>query len=417
MDYRTQNEIEQAILASVMNKPHYLNELGITQEYFLIDLNRKIFEVIKKCYDKEHKEILLASLPEVLNNNELDYYFKIQDSFVSDVQLENYIKKLSDNYKHFKMEKALELYKTNAIDDVELMKMWQDLNETSLFAVEEPTPTPEEIYKMVTSKNDVLEFKQYKVLGSNVRFEQGALHVIGARTGVGKSTLALNLMNDLSQNQKYKCIYFNIEMGEDSLYKRLIGMNGRIKLNNLNTSTAQDITKIWDNIRDRNITFKNSALYIEDLNSQILREQRKIENKNKHIIVFIDYLGLVRTKGRYNSDRERIGQMVRDMRAVTQDRKCTMFLLVQLNRSVEDDPKLEHLKDSGEVEQTAHTVILLSDETYKKNKNTNEPTHTMRLSVAKNRTGSLCQMFMKFHKETQLFVEMTRQEIEQELAK
>ena len=118
--------------------------------------------------------------------------------------------------------------------------------------------------------------------------------------------------------------------------------------------------------------------------------------------------------------------MVRDLHAITKDRHCTLFLLAQINRDAVDKrnkvtkPTLENLKDTGELEQTGHCIILLNDNTKNKivqNKLDHSSdddytpmqdpdTHEMELIVAKNRSGRTGDILTKFHRATCLFTEI-----------
>ena len=46
---------------------------------------------------------------------------------------------------------------------------------------------------------------------------------------------------------------------------------------------------------------------------------------------------------------------------ITKDYNCTIFLVAQINRQGSDKPSMEDLKDSGELEQTADTIMILHD--------------------------------------------------------
>lgn len=409
MDTDTQNRTEQAILGAVINKPKYLHELGITADYFLIGMNQVIYKSLLSSYDEDTKEINMARLGTILNNNELDYYIRLQESYVSDVQLENYVNDLSDRYITHQFEQITEELKDGTITIEGAKNKTKELYERNLFAVSQELPTPPELFEMISQKDSTINFRIYKNLGTKIGFKENSLHVISARTSIGKSALSLNLFNDLSQNPKYKCMYFNLEMEPQEIYERLIAMNTRIKTNEL-PNHKNEIENAWSDIRNR-IYIKSDGLYIEDLNRKILKEQKKAENHNKHFIVFIDYLGLIRTRSKYNSDREKIGQMVRDIHAIMKDRQCTIFLLVQLNRGADDTPpSITNLKDSGEIEQTAHSVLLLRDLSHEQKKGEGDETHIMLLDVVKNRSGRKGQISMKYHHTTQLFSEMTEQE-------
>ena len=109
-------------------------------------------------------------------------------------------------------------------------------------------------------------------------------------------------------------------------------------------------------IYDLNYEVVQGSKTIKSIKSKIIREQR-----DGHLIVFIDYVGYVKGKVNQN-DRERIGEIVREFNDITKDYNCTIFLVAQINRNGSDKPTMQDLKDSGELEQTADTIILIHDQ-------------------------------------------------------
>lgn len=77
--------------------------------------------------------------------------------------------------------------------------------------------------------------------------------IIAARTGIGKSGFCLNLLEDISD--RYNCIYFNMEISEKQLYQRLVSINSRIpmtELDNIKTKYQEDsILKYCQRISDK----------------------------------------------------------------------------------------------------------------------------------------------------------------------
>ena len=78
-----------------------------------------------------------------------------------------------------------------------------------------------------------------------------------------------------------------------------------------------------------------------------------------------------------------MGEIVRALQIMTKDYHCTIFLLAQINREGVIKPTVENLKDTGELEQSGHCVLLLSDlESTSQN-----DVHRMEIYIGKNRSG------------------------------
>ena len=97
--------------------------------------------------------------------------------------------------------------------------------------------------------------------------------------------------------------------------------------------------------------------------------------------------------------------VAKKIRGLCLDYNCTIFGLCQLSRESQKDerePKLQDLRDSGEIEQSARKVILLYNRDYKKQidiKNVD-------ILVAKNDDGSCLVKNFKFDTKKQKFVEV-----------
>jgi len=86
-------------------------------------------------------------------------------------------------------------------------------------------------------------------------------------------------------------------------------------------------------------------------------------------LLVVDYLGLVQASGRYRGQRvNETGETTRGLKALAKELGVPIILLCQLNRAVEsrDDkkPRLPDLRDSGDIEQDADTVIFCYREEY-----------------------------------------------------
>ena len=79
--------------------------------------------------------------------------------------------------------------------------------------------------------------------------------------------------------------------------------------------------------------------------------------------------------------------------------KTIVIALAQLNRQLQNTasrvPDISHLRDSGQIEQDANMIILLSQNGDEK--------HQVNLEVAKNRSGAVGKMSLDFIPECTLF--------------
>ena len=117
----------------------------------------------------------------------------------------------------------------------------------------------------------------------------------------------------------------------------------------------------------------------------------------------MDHIGLINGDG--NSLYEKMTNIAKKIRGMCLDYNCTIFGLCQLSRESqkeEREPKLQDLRDSGEIEQSARKVILL----YNKDSKKQNEIKDVDVLVAKNDDGNRIIKNFKFHTKKQKFMEV-----------
>ena len=217
----------------------------------------------------------------------------------------------------------------------------------------------------------------------------------------GKTAFALNLLDNLSD--KYQCVYFNMEMSKNVLYKRLVALKTGVtlmELNNLKNLSRDIKLKIKEammELEKRRIVLFNKSTTTAQIKNAI--PQIKTD---KHIIVFLDHIGLIKAKG--NSLYEKMTSVAKELREISLDNNCTIIGLCQLSREAQKQdavPKLQDLRDSGEIEQSARKVLML----YNKTRNKDARVQDVDIIIAKNDDGNKITKEFKFDRFTQKFKE------------
>ena len=129
----------------------------------------------------------------------------------------------------------------------------------------------------------------------------------------------------------------------------------------------------------------------------------RMKDLNRHTVVFIDHLGLVKIDG-MRSLYEQATEVAKELRQICLEYDCTIISASQLNRGAysSDEITLSMLKDSGELENSASKVMLL----YKsKEANKDDLMHELVFDEAKNRDGYTGIINAIYDKEKQIFSE------------
>lgn len=244
-----------------------------------------------------------------------------------------------------------------------------------------------------------------QVLGNGL--EGGMMFIIAGRPGTGKTAYAINLAIEMLQKQPDVQIdFFTLEMTKIAMAKRFVsrltGINS-YKFKNTKTMLKDDekveVIAKMDWLNDTGLRVHDSKFKLSDIERTI--RQRRHENQDGEYIAFIDYVGLVNAGGGLDRYLE-VGKISRTLKLLTNELNIPIVVLSQLNRGVESrqdkKPVLSDLRESGDLEQDANVVGLLSQD--------QELDHVINLDIAKNREGMLATIPYEFYKPATTFREI-----------
>lgn len=240
----------------------------------------------------------------------------------------------------------------------------------------------------------------FSELDGLMRMAKQQLIVMAARPTMGKTSIALNIMEYLAVEHGEPVAMFNMEMTEHELGQRMISAKADVSMQrmaegNMNSfevdSAASKIQKapIW--IYDR----KGQTV------AQIATRCRRLKNKGGLSLIVIDYLGLIRPTTNYNSRREQVDEISRNLKELAGSIDCPVFVCAQFNRDLEKTarkPRLDDLRDSGAIEQDADIVLALYEK--EKDRKDERTGATIRdLAILKNRKGTTGDIELLFYKQ------------------
>lgn len=367
-----QFDIEQCVLACIVMKPSLINELYVDINCFEDDYHKWLLAFFKDGYNR-YKKLDPVILTNAIKNDKdktkfINYFLELQEILVTTSSYYEYQQMLVEKRKDKLMREELTRFENKDISSDELLENLTTINNDSMIIQQNNKVSPEDMISMIRNKDKLLEFDKFKAFNEKLHFKKKTINVIGARPSEGKSALALNLFCDLAKT--YKCLYFNMEMTEVEVYERMLAIEGNYTLSDINNPQTEYQDQKIREVANKLYTYKyeliNGSKTVSAIKNKIIKEQR-----DGHVIVFIDYVGYIVGKSGQN-DRERIGEAVRELNNITKDYNCTIFLVAQINRQGTDTPTMQDLKDSGELEQTADTIILIHDENREDNKDIKE---------------------------------------------
>lgn len=196
-------------------------------------------------------------------------------------------------------------------------------------------------------------------------FHPGQMIIIAARPGVGKSTLALDIMRNASINNGLTSIMFSLEMGRNELTMRLLSAEAQIRLGAMRGGKMK--SEEWDKLVKRMAEIADSPLFIDDSPNVTMMEirakaRRLKQQKDLHLIV-VDYLQLMSSGKKVESRQQEVAEFSRQLKLLAKELEVPVIAVSQLNRGPEQRndkrPQVSDLRESGSLEQDADMVLLL----------------------------------------------------------
>lgn len=220
-------------------------------------------------------------------------------------------------------------------------------------------------------------------------FRAGSLNVLAGRPSMGKSTLALNIANHLSNTKNV--LFFSLEMSQVQLMMKMVSCDSNIPLTKVEKGNLNDDeqTNFYESLakagnKNMNIIDK-SGLSVKN----IFSTAKKLNSDKKIDIILIDYLQIMKyDKGREVSE---LGNITRELKYLSKDLDIPIILLSQLSRGVESRenkrPFMSDLRSSGEIEQDADMIMFVYRDDYYHDDSPDRG--QAELIVAKNRMGQI----------------------------
>lgn len=193
--------------------------------------------------------------------------------------------------------------------------------------------------------------------------EGGDLVVIGARPAVGKSAFAIQMASQIADNG-FKPHIFNLEMTEKQMFERMVSYESGISQHRLRVADCFKGEEERIRFNNANIKLATRDNLLISTGSRSIAEIRREVRQSKPDIVIIDYLQLLKPETSYKGNRyAEVGAISHAAKALAMEMNIPVVILSQLNRMSESrdnkEPSMAEIRESGDVEQDAGTIILL----------------------------------------------------------
>lgn len=235
-----------------------------------------------------------------------------------------------------------------------------------------------DVYRAVEKREDCRNRGVVQGLGSGFHeidemtsgFHPGDMVIIAGRPSMGKTAIALNMLDYVTRVCRKPAVIFSLEMGRYLLAERQMASLCEVNSNKLRRGivTVEDYAKLQKAAE----LLKDTSLLIHDESTltpfQLRSKARKLKREHKIEMIVVDYLQLMHVGGKIENRQQEITTISRQIKSLARELEVPVIVLSQLNRGPEgrEDhrPRMSDLRESGSLEQDADLVILLHREAY-----------------------------------------------------
>lgn len=220
----------------------------------------------------------------------------------------------------------------------------------------------------------------------------GELIVLAARPAMGKSSFAMNIVENAAKKGK-SCAVFSLEMPKAQIAQRLLCSCAGVPLSNASRADLSDAQ--WRSLFDTATVLGKFNIFVDDSSlitpAQILSKCRKLKSRYGLDLLVIDYIQLMSSGKRNVENRQQeVSDISRSLKIMAKELDVPVIALSQLSRQIEmrqGKPQLSDLRESGAIEQDADIVMFIHKE--KTDNESGQKDDERELIVAKHRNGAL----------------------------
>ncbi len=378
-------EAEQAVLGALLLNWGAMSEVVsiLRPDRFYSLQNQVIYEAMQKLFSKNATGDTISLINELTVENKLEqaggaaYIASLTDTVPSAANIDYYAQMVLDRASRRDLITISSELKASSFNLQKESKSLLDEAEQKIFALAEHNETTQ-----VYSAKDIM-FKEIELIEARYKsknqftgvptgfarldtmtsgFQKSELIIIGARPSIGKTALALSIIQNIACEKRIPCGFFSLEMPYESIGMRLLAQEARVPMQKIRSGMLKvdDVKKIQDAAG----RWFEAPLYTVDTPNMKLIDLRAVARRmvknNKVEIIFIDYIGLISTEDPTAPVFEQVSLISKSLKALARELNIPIVALCQVARDAEgQEPNLAQLRGSGSIEQDADVVMFL----------------------------------------------------------
>ena len=421
-------DLENKILGQLIAFPNTYFEIAdkLPDEAFFDEVNKYIYKCIKKVANSSVIDLITITeqalsdthdLPPLYRDIKIPYTVSSYTGNVdTNVNILEHIAILNEYRKRRQLVSLSKRIKENldakkSTDDV-IQSVQDDLIKITIAHSKGEQSLEECLIEFNQNQNEPLE---NNIIATKVGelddviggFELSDLVIIAGASSMGKTSFALKLLMNFIKQDK-KCMMFSMEMSNKQLTTRLMAMETdipirKIRYKELDNADFDRLSKAYTKLEDKILIMDGESSRLTD----IVNKVKKNVMSQGIQVVFIDYLQLVTHTTSKSNRQEEVAKIARTFKNIAKELNIIVIALSQLNRAnaIRDNkrPVLSDLRESGEIEQAADTIMFAYREEYYSMENPRE-IQDAEIIIAKGRNVGIGVAHLKFKPKTTKFI-------------
>ena len=383
----------------------------IDKNSFYKKAHKQLFQSIIDLYDQGHAVDLVILKEELERRSILEevggiaYVMELEESVPMAANVEYYAKIVREKgVKRHLIETAVKIQQDAYMDSIDSDTLL-DKSERAIFEITQQKYLKQSnrLYDILKDTFDRIDALQDKKEGRLSGFSTGycdlddytcglqasELIVLAARPSMGKTSLALNILENVGVVQGKAAVLFSLEMSAQQIAQNMLCSHLKLDAHKLRKGMLHDDD--WQKLTLAMGVLGEAPIFIDDTPGlsilELRAKARRLKAQHDIQLIVVDYLQLLESS-QGESRQQEISLISRSLKSLARELEVPVIAVSQLNRSVEmregHKPRMSDLRESGSIEQDADVIILLHrDEYYNPEKNAGEA----ELNIAKQRNG------------------------------
>lgn len=415
-------DAEMSVLGSMLLENDVINIViqVIDKNSFYKKANKELFQTIVDIYDQGHAVDLVILKEELEKRSLLEevggvtYLMEIEESVPMAANVEYYAKIVREKgIKRNLIETAIKIQQEAYMDTVDSDSLL-DKSERSIFEITQKKFLRQsnrlyDVLKETFDRIDALhDRKEDRLTGLSTGFfdlddltcglQPSELIIVAARPSMGKTSFALNILENVGVQSGKAAVLFSLEMSAQQIAQNMLCSHVKINAYKMRRGTLHDSE--WSKLTMAMGTLSNAPIFIDDTPGlsilELRAKARRLKAQNDISLIVVDYLQLLESS-QGESRQQEISFISRGLKSLARELEIPVIAVSQLNRSVEaregHKPRMSDLRESGSIEQDADVIILLHrDEYYDPEKNVG----LAEVNIAKQRNGPIGNVKLTF---------------------